>query len=911
MPITEVKAPDGTLVSVKHPVGASKAQIIEYAKKNYAANTPVSDAPETTAGVKASGEAGSTLDYMLDQMKLEGGDLVRKIVPDPLLKYMTGGKVDPMRDMVADIEASGGVGQPIDPNRTRQQEYRQAEDIASLSNESVPGSGYQGLQPQDEMDRLLGIGARGAVDPMNLVGFGAKTAAGKAASLGFESILGGLTASGGALAGEAGSELTEDMGGGPMLQEMVGGTLGILAGVAVNSQGNFVRGVTEGALGTAKAAIKGLPVAGNKASDFLASSEVQAVIEKAALSEGGDLGAKVKAATRLMDEIPGLVIPTAAAAGDNPIIRKNFSELYSKYPEFRAKYDAAQKEAITKLKETTSAITDTVDIKQRNLRKLVETYSAEEIAAHNKLYRKRAESIDNQLAALAAKVSSKTDAASIGVAADNLMKAKVKAIEDSLKPRYEDVISTAERDGVTLPVESVARVYQDVQALKLSDKFGTFPDIVKMVEKNWSPQKGMFEPASVRDADSLKRAINNELRSTRDPAEQRILRFLKESVAEEMNKLPSTFVKEYRAVDYEWASRLGLPKNAEGVKALDRARFETSVGRQLSSFDQARDYLDLVGADGIPVVRDAMILAASGKVLTGNMDINPTALSRFIEANKNTIDLVPGLRQELSSTKLSATDLLEIGKSIEADYNDTAKRYTEGFYKAVKNENLDAVAQRILTKPGKRKEYLAEIKKMPLDIRKMAMTGVRQALLEKAKASGGNMEVFIQKNRDAFDDVLGKGYVDNLGRISRAYDILYAMEGSKGGMVKDFKQEDVLKRSRLNFSVEELFGTLRNQVMSMPRKVAHLGSKTFIRNAADIRDKRLMDLMLDTRGMGAMGDAAARVEAAARAGKANKELFDSLKSFGNEILKRTSLSLVRGGYFGAEGAEMAQENQAP
>lgn len=855
------------------------------------------EAPATQQGRQSD----RTLDYMLDQIKLEGGDLVRKIVPDPLLKYMTEGKVDPMRDMVADIEASGGVGQPIDPNLTRQREYQQTADIASQI------TGYEGLQPQNELDRYLGIGARGVADPMNIVGAGGARLATKGASLAWEGIVGGLTAAGGALAGEVASEVAEEAGGGQLAQELAGSTAGILTGAGLNAG----RAVTSASLKAGLTGVKGIPASGNKASDFLASSEVQSVIEKAAAAEGGDLSTRVQAAMKLMDEIPGLVIPTAAAAGDNPIIRKNFSELYSKYPEFRAKYDRAQKEAVEKLKETTSAITDTVDIQQRDLRKLVETYSAEEIAAHNKLYRKRAASIDNQLSSLSAKLYSKTDAASIGVAADNLMKAKVKAIEDSLKPRYEAAISKAESDGVVLPPESVSRVYMDVQGAKASDIFSTFPEIVKMIERKWAPQKGAFEPASIRDADSLKRAINNELRTTKDPAEQRVLRALKETVAEEMNKLPSDFVSEYRAVDYEWASRLGLPRNAEGVKALDRARFETSVGSQLSKFDQARDYLDMVGQDGIPVVRDALMLAAEKSgVITPNLDINPTALARFIERNRNTIDLVPGLRQELSSTKITAADLMENGKRIESDYNKTAKRYTDGFYKAIRNENLDAVAQRILTKPGKRAEYLGEIKKMPPDARKMAITGVRQALLAKAMDTDGDMSSYLSKNREAFDDVFGKGYVNNIDKIARAYDILYAMESSKGGMIKDFKQEDAVKRSWLNLSVEEILGTLRNQVMSPSRKALHLGSKVFIRNAGKMRDDRLMDLMLDTRGMGAIGDAAARVEAAAKAGQAQKDLVNSLKAFVAEIGKRTTNNLVKGGYLGGEGAEMAQEQQA-
>ena len=880
--------------------------------------TPIKTGEVAEAPSQPSGSPiDNTLSYMLDQMKLEGGELASKILPNPLLRYMTGGRVDPMADMKADIEASGGVGQPIDPMRTRQQEFQQTADLASQI------TGYEGLQPQNELDRYLGIGARAVTDPLNIVGVGGKTAAGKLASFGWETVYGALTASGGALAGDVTREAAEDLGIGETGQQVSGDIAAILAGGGMNVSRAVTGSTIRGGLDIAKK----LPGSGNKASDFLSSSEVQSVIGKAAAAEGGDLVTRVKAATDLMDEIPGLVIPTAAASGDNPIIRKNFSELYSKYPEFRAKYDKAQKLAVEKLREATTAITDTVDIKQRDLRKLVETHSAEEIAAHNKLYRKRAEAIENQLANLSTKLSSKTDASSIGVAAENLMRAKEDAVRASLSPQYDAAIKNAETNGYQLPPESVGTVYRTIKEMNALDIFASFPGLTKIVKEKWSPKsiegysydapgpaqkiiKKEFMPASVRDADSLKRAINKAMRGANDPTHLRVLGHLKDVVAGEMNKLPDDFVQAYRSTDMEFATRLGLPKSAEGVKALDRARFETSVGSQLSKFDQARDYLKMVGEDGVPIVRDALMLAAEkAGVVTPQGDVNPVALARFVKRNEPTIDLVPGLKDELYSAKDSADVILDTGKRIESEYNDTAKRYTEGFYKAIHNENLDAIAQRILTKPGKRREYLAEIKKMPPDTRKMAMTGVRQALLEKATGTGGSMADFIKGNREAFDDTFGKSYVNDLERVSRAYDILAAMESSKGGMTKDFKEEDFLKRSA-NVSVEEAVGTLRNQVMSAPRKAMHLGSKMFLRQSAIKRDKQLMDLMLDPRGIAELGTAAARVEAAARSGEAGKKLFDAANLFAKEFAQRALFLGVKGASQADQGFQALQEQQA-
>ena len=59
MPTTKVKSPDGEIITVKHPAGASQEEIIAYAKANY---SPASDVGHAE-GLAAAGTQGLTLGF--------------------------------------------------------------------------------------------------------------------------------------------------------------------------------------------------------------------------------------------------------------------------------------------------------------------------------------------------------------------------------------------------------------------------------------------------------------------------------------------------------------------------------------------------------------------------------------------------------------------------------------------------------------------------------------------------------------------------------------------------------------------------------------------------------------------------------------------------------------------------------
>lgn len=906
---TPVTLPNGE--TVRFPDGTAPETINAEMPKIWASIQAQSkqEAPE-----QPGQEEVGTLEFMLDQIKSEGGQLVESLLPGWAQKMVTGGASDPWRDFREEY------GKGLSVRELQESQHRRGDEIgASLF-------GHEGLEPETEADRYLGIGARAVADPMNVVGMGGKNLAGKAVSVGMEYLYGAASYAGGAAAGELGRETAEEMGAPEWGQDLIADIVSALAGGTLNigrtgvetgarMAGDTISGLRPRTARDAEGNKTGTYTkAGDAVSDFISTAEVQSVIGKAAAAEGGALEAKVRSARELMDTFPGLVLPTAAVAGDNPIIRKNFSELYAKYPEWRGKYDMVQKEAVARLRSETDKVIGSVDVDQAKLRQRIDGHSTQEIAKAEKLHRQRMDAVDAQMDAVAAKMTSKTTPDEIGRAAQGILQAKEKAARDAVKPVYKKAFRIAEANDIKLPKESVGKVFNTIKDMNAMDIFASFPGLTKTIKQKWSPRpeeyfthdsSGVIVKArrkahrdvEVKDADSLKRAINKALRTTKDESHQRVLMHLKDVLSQEIGKLPSEFSRQYKAADHQFAKALGIPKNKAGVRALDRARFESSVGQQLNKFDQARDYLNMVGEQGLPVVRDSIMLAAERAAVNPHtLEINPVALSRFARNNKNVIDLVPGLKGELAANKATVESLRDTGARLDSDFNATSLKHTEGFYQAVHKKNLGAVAGEILTSPEKRAQYLSEIKGMPADVQNMAMLGVRQAMLDKAAQHQGSMLDFIKDNHDAFGDYFSKSYLKDLENISSALDVLNAMESSKGASSRDFKDQDRLQRVT-GVNAEEVIGTLRNQVLSSQRKALHLGSKMFLRSSAKKRDKQLMDLLINVRGIEDLGRAAARVEQAAQAGAAGSSLRKAAGRFTTTLLGR----IAKGGALGEAG----------
>lgn len=228
MPVTQVRAPDGSIVKVSHPEGASEQEIIAYAQKNYAppkveAPAPVVNQPESGGILPAIGNAAAGA--------VRGAGSIGATLLAPV-------------DIASDLLAGNGL--TLDSNRER----RASMDAALQSLGANPESGaYQTGKIGTEIAGTLPVG--GLLG--KLIGKAAPTLGAAVGSGGFA--LGRPAATG--LIGRAGDAATRVAGG-----AITGGAQMGLIDPSQAGQGAVIGAAIPGAVQAAGAIGKGLGKAG-------------------------------------------------------------------------------------------------------------------------------------------------------------------------------------------------------------------------------------------------------------------------------------------------------------------------------------------------------------------------------------------------------------------------------------------------------------------------------------------------------------------------------------------------------------------------------------------------------------------------------------------------------------------------
>lgn len=460
------------------------------------------------------------------------------------------------------------------------------------------------------------------------------------------------------------------------------------------------------------------------------------------------------------------------------------------------------------------------------------------------------DNIDNRILELTDTVRTAPSQTDIGTRLTSLIDAKEQLVKREIGPKYEELLKNSEEAGIVLPAES-AKALRDFVTDKTSDDvFNKFPSLYGAIKRTFKGQrptsarieekyriaKGAetFKDYSLRDLDSLKRETNEALRSTERGTDQnRMLVELKRQVDGAIDSTDSSFAQNYRAIDKEYATRVGLPFNEAGVAQIDRARFvEQSVPvltKRASSLKQA---MDIIGdsPEGMKIVEDAFMYDISSNrsiINTTTGELNPAQLKRYIALNKDKVDMVPGLRERLESLgtrvgelKANRTAILDAEKNAKIEKIDNLWTQAYGT-----SDGIRGVVRKGLNNPQELDRLLDLAGKD-----KVAREGIKSALLDDVLSAQGDRLGAFQANRAAFEKVFGKEQTKYLNDVveasQRLKDNPFAMRININTISKTGWQD--LTGSKM----ETTLGEARNQIMTAPRVfINHMGR--FFSNRAD------------------------------------------------------------------------------
>jgi hypothetical protein len=861
-------------------------------------------APQPTKARPAS-ETVSTIDYALDQAKIGFADFLINLLPREELLL-----TDFTKYKYGDPESMAKLEEDMRLNRE-----------AARQAITAPIGGIQGLQPQSRLQSVLGTAAYEVGSEGPLAFIGARGPVSALTELGYSY---GISAAG-ALGSELSVEAARGFGAGETLQQAAG----IIGGGAVAAGPSIARGAvnstlrnTGGAVSDFQTANKELKASVDKATDFVTTSEMKQVIKRASEAQP-DIADVIKATTELEKNVPGVVIPPFAVLADNPIYRKNTEELIRSNPEFYKQ----SKEAIRGVNAALEKRTEQLFGKSGALAEAaIQERLPKDFGVKLNNATKRIEAVDNQIAKLTSTLRPDADFIRIGEQVEGLIRAKEQSVRDKLSPQYTRLIEDADRAGIALPKESVQNIYNFVGLARQEDLFASFPEINQKIQANFRPKDvpietimgedvsvrdvirtgrrtvKVFEPASLKDLDSLKRAVNLAIRRTKDDNTLRNLGNLKRALETEVVKLPAEFSVPYKSLDAQYYAELGMPMSAAGVRQLDAARFQTQAGTYLARAEQARDFLNLVGEAGVPVVKDAVLLNIANRVIDGNGNFNAKAFNKILETDRNLINSIPNFRQELTNLSTSIRAMEQTKARMNVEYTKYAKEQTDGFYKAFDARGLDGVVTDILNSPGKRAKYLSDISKFTPDTAQLVRQGIRAQLLERAINTTGTSTLdFIKDNKNAFESVFGSRYLENVQSIGELYDIINKVDLDGMKFALSYKDADALQE-KTGISAVQLQSILRDRITNFGTKIAIIWSKISTSSIKDKRNSQMMELLLNP-------NALEQLKRTTDAQKLNLTTPEGLSKF----TKIINESVTKGIYFATQAAEeqAARQEEEP
>jgi len=810
MATSVVTSPDGARITVNHPEGESQRSIISYAQEQYKAtqDDKASRTTETSSGQTMTMPSDMSFG---DAAALGFMDFAENFIPDFFI-----------------FEPEDYIGRegPVDLTEVEGQREAFKRKLAG-----VPEGAEQGLG--DQFTRAL-------ADPTNLAGSRLPTSIANVA-LTTANAAAAIAATG---VGVTVSEVIQNTDWSPMTKELATAVIAPLLGTLAGAPS------AAAASGTVKAGGAILKkVSPDGIANKLAETGIDAKLAAIKQVEGGDLSTRLQTIQDLQDAVPGLKLPFAALASDNPIVTSWLREVSAADVEFRAKFEIQVNKASDQLiKAYDELIQEAPTVSQQALRSSIENRMETVAARLNKNFDAKMKTQDKAETALVRRLSTKKDSVDVGGEMKALAATREKSARDAATVLYDRAIKGATGRGTMVPESTVASVYNLTRLLKLDDLFAGEPMTAQKIQKLWAPDDELqFSSVPVKELDSLKRATNKALRTTRDDTKKQQLSALKDVVSgaiDKMKVVDPTFVDEYRVADSFFLQNVGLPLTTAGMKSISSTKFLSQAAQQLSSFEKAKDYVNFVGEkQGLPILRHSLRLRAHSEgVVNPDGTINDAKLNRFRGKNSRLIDMAK-MAPEFTQVNKGLKTIREAQARHTEKYNKESKKATEGFFRAVLEKPLSGVVGDMINNPKKRANYLKQINKLPKREREMALNGVQQGFLDKGMDSPGSMVEFVTQHQDLASDLFSPRHVANIKKLAKVTDVLDLMAGNISNAMGRVPTVDYLQQTT-GVSFAETSGLLRNQVLSTSRKVINYASKSVAAKGVAKRENKAGKILL-------------------------------------------------------------------
>lgn len=763
--------------------------------------------------------------------------------------------VDPFKKLYAEVTgkpstAPGGIGERFGRNIERLQKATQP----------LTGARYDTKAPSVTAE-ILGGGARFVTDPLGLFSGTIKSGAtavesitqtGKAISSRIPALFGiGVTAETGGQVGEATEKaLTgEDTGAGRAIGSIAAATKGatLVAPVAtavVTAPINVGKQIWN----------KYRQVQANpqEASEAIASTSARRLLEAISKETPGErLDDIVEDFNRISGSINKENLPLMVAMSDNPIVKVEVQRLARTNPEMRQRIE-------TELTRLAQNIDNRADLLFGQ--RYAPVAGAEQVSIKNAI--KQRQLIDNQIDKLSETYIPGVTQENIGTAITNLVDTRVKLATKEMEPVYQSILADAKKAGATLPETGVRDVYNFVTANNIRDIFGKGTAVDKKIMKEWGPSDIGFVPVGFEQVDSLKREINRLQRGKLTRDESRKLEQLEDVLNQARTQIPGNFNDRLKAADLAYYEKVGVPFGAQGIKDIDSKKYAEQVAPVIiKNTSSLRQFLSAVGDEGRPVARNAIISDVYAKAFKDDV-LDPKKLQGYINKNREILDIVPEVRNELQGAFLNIGSLQVAKKTIDNAVNRAQAELAENFVIKVKDSkgvsvpDYKTLTDRFFRDPA----FYQNINKQVSDLDPISAKSVRNSMkaeiINTARdfPDGGLAFLSDPRNKKVIEGVFGSGYQGAIKDLIKLSDAVKSSDVTRLSSVIAQKDLDAFGKYAADIGFPGLdlpyaTSTIRDRISSPIQKAVRIITRVNTAKMKEDTDEAIFDLLFDKNGL--------------------------------------------------------------
>lgn len=819
--------------------------------------------------------------------------------------------IDPFKKLYSEVTgtpdtAPGGIGERFGKNIKRLQKVTQ------------PFTGArEDVQAPSIAAEILGGGARFATDPLGFIGTPVR-----AAKTATEAVSNVVAPVAGRVAGLFGIGVTAESGGqlGEVVEKgLTGEDTG--AGRAIGSIAAATKGATfiAPAVGTAASALVSVPkqiydkyktvkADPNGASEILATTSAKRLLEAISKETPGN---KLEEIVEDFNRISGVInkenLPLLVAMSDNPIVRVEVQRLAKTNPEMRQRIETE----LTRLAEN-------IDNRASFIfgQRYAPVVGAEQVSVKNAIKQRAA--IDDKIEQLSEAYVPGVTKENIGSAITNLVDSRVKLARKEMEPVYNSILEDAKKAGAKMPETAVRDVYNFVVSNNIRDIFGKGTAVDKKIVKEWGPTEIGFAPAGFEQVESLKREINRLQRGKLNPDESRKLFQLEEVLDGARQQIPGNFNERLKAADLAYYEKVGVPFGAQGIKDIDSKKYAEQVAPVIiKNTSSLRQFLNAVGDEGKPVVRNAIISDAYSKVFT-NDALDPKKLQTYLTRNKEILDQVPEVQAELRNALLDVGSLQVARKNIDLAVAQTEKELADNFVISVKDSkgvsvpDYKSITDRTFRDPAFFAKIKKDISNLDPTSAKAVTNAMRAEIINTARdfPDGGLSFLSDPRNKRVIDGLFGQGYQSAVKDLVKLSDAINRSDVGRLSAVITQADLDTFGKyaARLGFpglDIPYITSQFRDKIASGTQKVVRVLTRVNTAKTREETDEAIFNLLFDKDGLKKLQEVSKELDLSIKNPVTFKNITDKVK----DIIPLYTYGTVKASVFPPEETEPV--NQFP